>query len=53
MENLVQKFCLTLVGVFSIMKFSTYPHRSARSSAYVYGMIAHYIISNCSYEIAL
>ena len=38
MENLLQKFCLTLVGVFSIMNFSTYPQRSARNSAYVYGM---------------
>ena len=43
MENLLQKFCLTLVGVFSIMNFSTYPQRSARNSAYVYGIIAHYI----------
>ena len=47
MENLLQKFCLALVGVFSIMNFSTYPQRSARNSAYVYGMIAHHI-SNCS-----
>ena len=47
MENVLQKFCLTLVGVFSIMNFSTYPQRSARNSAYVYGMIAHYI-SNSS-----
>ena len=36
MENLLQKICLTLVGVFSIMNFSTYPQRSARNSAYVY-----------------
>ena len=41
------EICLTLVGVFSIMNFSTYPQRSARNSAYVHGMIAHYI-SNCS-----
>ena len=40
MDNLLQKFCLTLVGVFSIMNFSTYPQRSARNSAYVYGLIA-------------
>ena len=45
--NLLQKFCLTLVGVFSIMNFSTYPQRSARNSAHVYGMIAQYI-SHCS-----
>ena len=43
MENLLQKCCLTFVGVFSIMKFSTYPQRSARNSAYVNGIIAHYI----------
>ena len=49
MENLLQKFCLTLVGVFSIMNFSTPLQRSARNSAYVYCMIAHYI-SNCSYK---
>ena len=42
MENLLQKFCLTLVGVFS-MNFSTYSQRSARNSAYVHGTIAHYI----------
>ena len=51
MENLLQKFCLTLVGVFSIKNFSTYPQRSARISAYVYGMIAYITIdyiSNCS-----
>ena len=47
MENLLQKFCLTLVGVFSIMNFSTYPLRSARNSVCVCGMIANYI-SNCS-----
>ena len=47
MENLLQKFCLTLVGVFSIMNFSTYAQRSARNSAYVHGMIAH-CISTCS-----
>ena len=35
MENLLQKFCLALVGVFSIMNFSTYPQRSARNSANV------------------
>ena len=40
MENLLQKFCLILVGVFSIMNFSTYLQKSA---PYVYGMIAHYI----------
>ena len=48
MENLLQKISLTLVGVFSIMNFSTYLQRSPRNAAYVYGMIAHYIISNCS-----
>ena len=49
MENSPQKFCLSLVGVFSIMNFSTYSQRSARNSAYVCGMITHYI-SNCSGE---
>ena len=38
MENSPQKFCLSLVGVFSIMKISTYSQRSARNSAYVYDM---------------
>ena len=33
MENLLQKFCLTLVGVFSILNFSTYPQGSARNAA--------------------
>ena len=47
MENLLQNVCLTLVGVFSIMNFSTHLQRSTRNSAYVDGMIAYYI-SNCS-----
>ena len=40
MENLLQ---ITLVGVFSIMNFSTYSQRSARNSAFVYGMLTHFI----------
>ena len=50
MENLLQKFCLTLVGVFSITNFSTHPQRSARKSAYVYGMIAHYMAKKQLYK---
>ena len=36
MENLLQKFCLTLVGVFSLMNFSTYPQRSVRMARRLY-----------------
>ena len=43
MENSPQKLCLSIVGVCLIMNFSTYPQRTACNSAYVYGMIAHYI----------
>ena len=50
MENLLQKFCLTLVGIFSIMNFSTYTQRSACNSAYVCGMIAHYISKKQLYK---
>ena len=38
MKNLLQKFCLTLVGIFSIMNFSTFLQTSARNSAYVNGI---------------
>ena len=49
MENSSQKSCLSLMAVFSIINFSTYSQRSARNSAVVYGMIAHYISKfNCS-----
>ena len=50
MENLLQKFCLSLVGVFSILKFSTYPQRSARNSAYVYGMIDQIVAKKQLYK---